>query len=176
MTSLSILSKLGISLAATLALVSISSTGHAQCFKRILSGGQFANSDHQGGDYKPIPNVLGFTCSYHCDSDPNCVAWTYVASNRTCYLKNKIGARVSAPGMTTGRKFDLDTNYDGSGYRDIPDSTTPATCHTACMGDSRCKAWTWVQSNNTCYLKDAIPAKTAATGMVSASYEVQCTY
>lgn len=179
MTSLSILSKLGISLAAMLAFLSISSTGHAQCYKQNLSVAQFSSKDHQGGDYNSIPNVLGFTCSYFCQDDPQCVAWTYVTSNSTCYLKNQIGTLVSAPGMTTGRKFEPDTNYAGGDeydYRSIANSTTPGKCDVACMADSRCKAWTWVQSNSTCYLKNAILAKTAVPGMVSASYGIQCMY
>lgn len=184
MTSgLSVLSKLGISLALTIASLSISSKSHAQCFLSNLSIAQFNNSDHSGGDYRSI-DLTSYSgvfprssaCEYNCMQDSACAAWTYVASNRTCYLKNQIGALVAASGMTTGRMFESNTNYDGSDYMEVPNSTTPSMCHTACLGDYfRCRAWTWVQSNNTCYLKNSIPSnKTTVQGMVSAMYDFSC--
>lgn len=173
MTSLSTLSKVGFSLAAALAFVTISGIGHAECLVNESSD-WLKDSDYSGGDFRSVyPSAGAPRCSVHCQDDVNCVAWTYVESNDTCYLKNVFTRRVSAPGMTTGRRFEPSTNYDGNDYMEIPGST-PGVCHEACLDDSEyCRAWTWVQSNKTCYLKDSFPTnKTTVQGMVSARYSV----
>lgn len=174
--------KLGISLAVMLGASAIDSASHASCVLRIQSANWFYNSDHEGGDYRSIPFSSGgldpsLSCSSYCDEDSHCVAWTYVSSNSTCYLKDQITAMVAAPGMTTGRRFEPDTNYDGSDYREIFNASRPGICHAACLEDYRaCKAWTWVEINETCYLKDSIPSASSVQGMISARYDLQCNY
>jgi hypothetical protein len=57
------------------------------------------------------------------------------------------------------------TDRYGSDYRhlDVAQST-PADCMKACLGDRRCRAWSYVRAEDSggpvpqCWLKDAVPA------------------
>jgi hypothetical protein len=84
-----------------------------------------------------------------------------------CWLKEQASAPKAKDGRTSGlvREDGLELNVDrrGSDYSDfwmnVPD---PLVCKTACVNDTACRAFTFVQegiqgAQARCYLKNAVP-------------------
>lgn len=137
--------------------------------------------DRPGGDYthfvlKPAdPNQ----CASRCEHDTHCHAWSFSYPitenpNGLCWLKNEVRARVAAPCCVSGvrgagvaplqtgaAEFAIDR--PGGDYRslELPPDPTAGACRTACDGDARCRAWTYMRpgyagSAAHCFLKDHV--------------------
>jgi hypothetical protein len=69
--------------------------------------------------------------------------------------------------------MEQNTNLFGEDYKDIDlDTPDPALCAEACMGEVRCKAWTYVKpgvqgDNAKCWLKDKVPHRSPDGNCVS---------
>jgi PAN domain len=75
---------------------------------------------------------------------------------------------VVKPGtsVASGALIETDTIRSGSDYRSFETKDGPNGCATACSGEARCRAWTWMKAGikskaAICALKDSVPAPTA---------------
>jgi hypothetical protein len=137
--------------------------------------------DRRGGDYSSAPATSGdpAECAERCEQDSKCRAWSfsYPATARTratCWLKNRVtppqqdnccvsGVRGSA--VIEPREVETEFSIDrvGGDYRDFVVTVDPrgAACRSACEGDNKCRAWTYVRPGYIgvvprCYLKSEI--------------------
>jgi hypothetical protein len=58
-------------------------------------------------------------------------------------------------GFVTG--MEAGVNRFGGDYKNVT-TPTPDACQAACNGEQPCRAWTWVKSTSTCWLKNQVPA------------------
>jgi hypothetical protein len=141
--------------------------------------------DRPGGDYAHFTVQSGdpAVCSARCDRDGRCRAWTFSypgtaplgGSNvATCWLKNQVKPlvenRCCASGVKGAALLELrpgpvENAIDriGGDYRnfEIPAGQEADACKTACDGDNRCRAWSYVRpgygsAQAKCFLKDKI--------------------
>jgi hypothetical protein len=137
--------------------------------------------DRSGGDYLKfeIKNGDPAICAARCERDGRCHAWSF-SYPRTqsvpavCHLKNKVPPRIAdeccvsgvrGAGVVEPRKGPIEYSIDrfGGDYRnfEVPSDTSAASCKTACEGENRCRAWTYVRPGYIgaaarCYLKHTI--------------------
>ncbi len=137
--------------------------------------------DRRGGDYFnfPVRNGDPAACATRCEHDARCRAWSFsyprtVATSATCWLKNRVPpstqddccvSGVSGAAVLEPRKGPLEFSIDRTGgdYRnfDTPTDAEGGACKTACEGDNKCRAWTYVRPGYIgptarCFLKDRI--------------------
>ncbi len=137
--------------------------------------------DRRGGDYLSvqIKNADPADCAARCERDARCRAWSFsyprtANALAVCWLKNQVPPRledkccvsgVRGAGVVEPRKGPLEFSIDrlGGDYRnfDVAPDPTGAACKTACEGENRCRAWTYVRpgyigSSARCYLKDKL--------------------
>ncbi len=130
-----------------------------------------------------MPSADPAACAARCDRDQRCRAWTFsyprTAANggrpeATCWLKNEVKTAVENPccvsgvkgaGLIEPRGGPLETAIDRTGgdYKNFELASDPTgeSCKTACDGDKKCRAWTYVRpgylgAQARCYLKDKI--------------------
>jgi hypothetical protein len=142
------------------------------------------NTNRMGGDYRDfdLSRADPAACMAACDGEAQCVAWTYVkpggpGERAHCWLKDSAmppnseeccvsGVKGAGGGRSTASaryKLEKNVNRNGGDYRDFPPQTAdPAVCAEACAKESRCRAWTWVNSEleeptGHCWLKSTIP-------------------
>ena len=142
------------------------------------------NTNRMGGDYRDfdLSRADPSSCLAACDAEARCVAWTYVkpggpGERAHCWLKDSAMppnseeccvSGVKGPGGTrraaTARyNLEMNVNRNGADYRDFaPPRADPAVCAEACANESRCRAWTWVNSalegpTGHCWLKSRVP-------------------
>lgn len=146
-----------------------SAAGAQSGFDRI--GGDYLKFDIRSGD----PSI----CAARCERDTRCKAWTFSYPRTTnvlatCWLKNKVPPRnddsccisgVRGAGVLEPRKgpYEFGIDRQGGDYRDfdLPPDPTGASCNAACVGDDKCRAWTYVRPGYIsprprCYLKDKL--------------------
>ena len=132
--------------------------------------------DLPGSDYKSFSTKASFSvCDVACGSDPKCLAYTWVkpsvSPDATCYLKSFAPNRTQNPNCISGvRKgisvtglFKVNQGIDLPG-QDYKKAATGGShdCEKACLSDSRCLAFTWVEpgvqgSDAVCWLKLGVP-------------------
>ena len=136
--------------------------------------------DRRGSDYQSFPIRSGdpAVCASRCERDARCRAWSFVYpranAGATCLLKNKVPRRVEdkccvsgvrGAGVIEPRRGPLEYSIDrvGGDYRnfDTPPDASGVACKTACEGEAKCRAWTYVRPGYIapaarCYLKDRI--------------------
>jgi hypothetical protein len=137
--------------------------------------------DRRGGDYTTfqIRNGDPAICAARCERDARCRAWSFSYPRTenalaTCWLKNRVTARVEdkccvsgvrGAGVIEPRRGPVEYSIDrfGSDYRNFETAPDPAgaACNAACVGDKRCRAWTYLRPGYggpaaRCYLKDKI--------------------
>ena len=140
-----------------------------------------ANFDRPGSDYQssPVPSGDPADCALVCERDRHCRAWSFnyptdTAGGAVCWLKNSVPARVHddccvsgvrGAGVVEPRNGAVETSIDrfGGDYRsfDTPADPDGAACKTACDGENKCRAWTYVRPgyiapSARCYLKDKV--------------------
>jgi hypothetical protein len=137
--------------------------------------------DRRGGDYTNFTIRSGdpALCAARCEREGRCRAWafSYPRSENVlavCWLKNKVSPRsedkccvsgVRGAGVIEPRKGPTEFSIDrfGGDYRnfDTASDASGATCKTACEGEDRCRAWSYVRpgyiaASARCYLKEKI--------------------
>ena len=125
-----------------------------------------------GRDYRSFTTVndSGTQCSSACASDATCRAWTWVrpgvqGPTSMCWLKasipqatNDVNTISGVSGIRGGQ------NLFGSDYRSFATANDGGQqCLVTCLGDTNCRAWTWVQPlvqgpAARCWLKNAVPS------------------
>jgi hypothetical protein len=137
--------------------------------------------DRPGGDYLNFAVRSGdpAVCAARCEREGRCRAWSFsyprtVAPVATCWLKNQVTARVEDTCCVSGVKgagvlekksgpteFSIDRT--GGDYKNLDVAADPAgaPCETACKGEERCRAWTYVRpgylgTSARCFLKERI--------------------
>jgi len=66
-----------------------------------------------------------------------------------------------SPGRPKARGFGISVgiDYRGHDYKSLPAKNGPFECEKACLGDARCKGFTWTRGDDaTCFLKTAVRA------------------
>ena len=139
-------------------------------------------TDRYAADFKTVGTGDANACCIACEQDPKCRAFSWVASQNTCYLKSTAPPATSVAGITSGAKagapvtatqprrcrLAIEDNTDryASDFRTLR-TDNPETCCMACEDDPKCRSFAWVISQQTCYLKSTAPPKTAASGIAS---------
>jgi hypothetical protein len=138
--------------------------------------------DRRGGDYSKftIKNGDPDVCAARCDREGRCRAWSFSYPGTeeqvsTCWLKNRVPPRVEdvccvsgvkGSGVIEPQKGPVEYSIDRTGgdYKslEVARDASGTPCKSACEGDNRCRAWTYVRPGYAgpaarCYLKDKIP-------------------
>jgi PAN domain len=142
----------------------------------------------QVGYDRPGSDYLSFTvrggdpaaCAARCERDGRCRAWSFSYPRTkhvlaTCSLKNKVVPReadtcclsgVRGAGVIEPRRGPVEFGIDRTGgdFRnfELPSDPSGKSCQSACNGDERCRAWTYVRpgyagASARCFLKSKIP-------------------
>lgn len=142
---------------------------------------KFAGSYQVGVEHTQRPGTLlstkyGITspraCANECGYNLNCQAWEHDANLSRCYLRDRSYTWIPSTTTTSGLRptFEIGVDRVGSDFYSftIPDAAEntneAAVCAGACGKDSRCYSYTYDTSNRKCWLKNAIPTGTPATG------------
>jgi hypothetical protein len=137
--------------------------------------------DRPGADYTHflIPSGDPAICAARCERDTHCRAWSFSYphtdfAQATCWLKNQVtpreqddccvsGVRGAAAAEPRSGKTEYAIDRHGGDYRNFTLDSDPAgaPCKSACEGDNRCRAWTYVRPgydgpSARCYLKSRI--------------------
>jgi hypothetical protein len=139
--------------------------------------------DRPGGDYTsfPLRPADPALCAARCERDARCRAWafSYPAAETgaaLCWLKSRVTARVPAPCCVSGvrgagviephdatAEFAIDRVGGDYSSFELPPDPTGKACGSACEGDPKCRAWTYMRPGYgapaaTCFLKDRVTA------------------
>src|SRR5690242_20138354 len=141
-----------------------------------------SGTDRIGGDYLSfqVRNGDPAVCASRCERDARCRAWSFsyprtAETTATCWLKSRVPPRVADSCCVSGVRgagviepakgpveYSIDRpGGDFRGFETAPSSSGDG-CKTACEGDNRCRAWTYVRPGYIgaparCYLKSKIP-------------------
>ena len=63
-----------------------------------------SDTDSPGGDYARLRDADFPQCLLECELEAQCRAFAYVPRTRDCWLKDRVGALVAAPGVEFGRR------------------------------------------------------------------------
>lgn len=137
--------------------------------------------DRRGGDFDHFRARDLDDCQRFCRQDRRCVAYSYLRSSRTCYLKDRVYSAQRSPDAVTGIKGGSQNPPGRPGLTEEPgldrrgsDYTSfrvvdGERCRQACADDRRCQAYSYLRNTKTCYLKDRInppqPNRDAVTGI-----------
>jgi hypothetical protein len=89
------------------------------------------------------------------------------------FAVNGLNITHASAGSISKYAMEKNTNRYGEDYKDFDlPSPDPALCAAACMGEARCKAWTYVKpgvqgDSARCWLKDKVPPPTPDENCVS---------
>ncbi len=137
--------------------------------------------DRPGGDYSnfPVRNGDPAVCAARCEREGRCRAWSFsypgtAATAATCWLKQQVTQRVEDTCCVSGVKgaavlepksgqIEFSIDRYGGDYRNMEVAADPtgAVCETACKGEDRCRAWTYVRpgylgTSARCFLKEKL--------------------
>jgi PAN domain len=151
-----------------------------------------ANFDRPGGDYSSSPVKSGdpADCALVCERDRRCRAWSFnyptdVAGGAVCWLKSNVPARtqdnccvsgVRGAGVVEPRNSAEEVSIDrlGGDYRNfgLNSSDGDEACKAACVGDNKCRAWTYARpgyigKDAHCFLKKDIKPPRRKAGFIS---------
>jgi hypothetical protein len=159
--------------------------GALVCAAVLVIGGTAMSQtgfDRRGSDYHRFTIKSGdpAVCAARCEHDAHCRAWSFsyprtTETTATCWLKSRVPPRVAdtccvsgvrGAGVIEAAKGPVEHSIDRPGgdfrsFEAAPSSSGDA-CKTACEGDNRCRAWTYVRPGYIgaparCYLKSKIP-------------------
>lgn len=109
-----------------------------------------------------------YQCRDMCDEDERCRAFTYNGNDGRCWLKDAVPHPVPAANMHSGlpttREYGMDRA--GNDYAVTIESTVER-CEARCAADNRCEAYTYVYSNDRCWLKDRAGLGRSCSGCVT---------
>jgi len=151
-----------------------------------------ANFDRPGSDYVSAPVISGdpADCALVCERDRRCRAWSFnyptdIAGGAVCWLKSNVPARtqdnccvsgVRGAGVVEPRNSAEEISIDrlGGDYRnfDLKSSDGDDACKAACVGDNKCRAWTYARPGYVgkeahCFLKKDIKPPRRKAGFIS---------
>jgi hypothetical protein len=136
--------------------------------------------DRRGGDYTNFQIHSGdpAVCAARCEREGRCRAWafSYPGSKGVaiCWLKNQVPPRVEDKCCVSGvrgagvvephtgaSEFSIDRAGGDYRYFDVKPDASGEICKTACEGENRCRAWTYVRPGYIgpaarCFLKSEI--------------------
>jgi hypothetical protein len=121
-----------------------------------------------------LPQARVELCKAMCARDPACKAYTYTepghpGPNAKCALKSTVSAWTLSAYNTSGvnRSMEANTDRPGGDYGSVGTSSAEL-CRAYCAVSFRCKAFSWVPSTGTCWLKALVPPPvSSASGVVS---------
>jgi PAN domain-containing protein len=150
------------------------------------------NFDRPGGDYQSSPVTSGdpADCALVCEHDRRCRAWSFnyptdIVGGAVCWLKSNVPARVQdnccvsgvrGAGVVEPRDRTIETSIDRAGgdYRnfELPSGDGNDACKAACVGDNKCRAWTYARpgyagKDARCFLKKEIKPPRRKAGFMS---------
>jgi PAN domain len=150
------------------------------------------NFDRPGSDYHswPVPSGDPAECALGCERDRRCRAWSFnyptdPAGGAVCWLKSAVPARIQnsccvsgvrGAGVIEPRNSAEEISIDrlGGDYRnfDIKGGDGDDACKTACVGDNKCRAWTYARAGYIgkeahCFLKKDIKPPRRKAGFTS---------
>ncbi|WP_245291538.1 PAN domain-containing protein [Neorhizobium galegae] len=116
-------------------------------------------------------------CHQTCEADGRCKAVTYNAKHRACFLKDNVVAlirnadAIAAYSSTRAASVIVSdfTSYSGvdlpgGDYKRIRNSNY-LECFTACIGETQCRAFSYVPKKSECWLKSTISSPRSAKGI-----------
>ncbi|HLX14098.1 MAG TPA: PAN domain-containing protein [Bradyrhizobium sp.] len=158
----------------------------------LRPAGAQSNFDRPGGDYlsSAVPSGDPADCALLCERDRRCRAWSFNYPNETarhavCWLKNSVPQRVRdeccvsgvrGAGVVEPRNGSVETSIDRAGgdYRtfELKRGEGDEICKGACVGDNRCRAWTYARPGYVgkeahCFLKKEIKPPRRKPGFTS---------
>ncbi len=92
----------GIAVSVFITLALFATLSQAKVINGMSIGG---NRDFVGGDYDQFHVKTLEECIHRCAEDQRCKAFAFAESAQACALKDKVGEKVKAPGMKSGRKL-----------------------------------------------------------------------
>lgn len=149
-----------------------------RCFNRCSRPPSTSSVDHRlfktvegrdidGNDYKTIRDVNFDACVSQCQSDNQCVAFSFDKWNRYCFLKHAIPATLRIePNSIVGVISTASPNvsnaplrierYRRKAFPDAPykqyQSASLEQCEATCYGEDRCEVLTYDRVQKTCKL------------------------
>lgn len=166
---------------AALAMMVVPATGFAQ-----------VNYDRPGSDYAHSPVLSGdpADCALQCERDRRCRAWsfnypTYASAEASCWLKSSVPARIESNCCVSGVRgagvveqrtgaVEISTDRFGGDLRsfEMKASERDEGCRAACVGDNKCRAWTYARpgyigKEARCFLKKEIKPPRRRPGFTS---------
>jgi uncharacterized caspase-like protein len=138
-----------------------------------------AGFDLFGTDSETLRNVTFESCSAACKASSTCAAVTYRADLQRCYMKSGVSLLVRNDTTAIAIKSTLQdkvrtvefqmrpqTDLPGFDFADEKQDNAQA-CLLRCEAQSDCKAFAYVTSNRTCWLKNGFGQAVAAPPVVS---------
>jgi hypothetical protein len=150
------------------------------------------NFDRPGSDYHSslVPSGDPAECAMGCERDRRCRAWSFnyptdPAGGAVCWLKSAVPARIQnsccvsgvrGAGVIEPRNSAEEISIDrlGGDYRnfDIKGGDGDDACKAACVGDNKCRAWTYARAGYVgkeahCFLKKDIKPPRRKAGFTS---------
>jgi hypothetical protein len=126
-----------------------------------------AKVDRWGSDYRSFYTQDSLVCQDRCLDESKCATWTYSHTQDRCWLKHSVPGPVENNATTSGVQYSFEPGIDrwGGDYAafSLAPDEDPTVCWAACLEDSRCEAWTYVEPgtygdrNARCWLKDEVP-------------------
>ncbi len=113
----------------------------------LSSTNRFENGVNRlGYDYTNHATSSASQCSRDCSDDERCAAFSWVASQTRCYLREYLGLTTASSGVTSGTKRNFEYYTDRPGF-DIAtyDLTTSdiRVCQSLCSAHPSCYAYTY---------------------------------
>jgi hypothetical protein len=127
----------------------------------------------------PLKSVTLGACNDACASEVSCKAYTYNIPNSVCFLKGSGYRVIGNPNAVAGYKVEIEAKLVISPITVIEKTDLPGgdynrlagmdfeDCVSACEGDSRCAAFTFVRRYKVCWLKSSVPASSRNRSAIS---------
>ncbi|MFL6193244.1 MAG: PAN/Apple domain-containing protein [Thermoanaerobaculia bacterium] len=129
--------------------------------------------NRKGSDYNQFRTEDLEVCRRACSRDRRCAAYTFNSIESLCYLKDSVPGQSrdsrTVSGVKSGYGYDRPSsgggweeagvNRPGSDYSRFRTQRI-VECQDACDRDRRCRSYTFNSKDDTCYLKDRVPAPT----------------
>jgi peptidyl-prolyl cis-trans isomerase C len=162
----------------------VSSIQYPGALTRELDGefGTYANGDIYGGDFQTLKGVEQKACSFACQANAQCQAFSYDRWNRWCYLKSVVGELAFEPGSVSGVKKTLAEpakstaavridRHLAKGYAGSLKRTTAVLsieqCEETCGAEKSCVGYTYSKRAKACKVFDQIDSFAPEAGAVS---------
>jgi hypothetical protein len=144
----------------------------------------FVGFDLFGGDLASTPMRSSDSCNEQCGTNPSCVGYTFNTKYNVCILKGRwdrayrFGDAIS--GIVEGRAAGMprpeqstadftmfrDIDLLGGDYDDVK-GVTLESCKEMCVGDTACRAFSYVPKYRWCWLKSGQAVRRPKANIVS---------